>query len=122
MKAYVRAGEVEHALIAPLGAALNAICTHLGGRSRATFDRIAKLDRERAPGEHRFDRLELLELIVAAHGLLCDPPIPIRKLRRIAVGPLPAATQVAELRDWLAGCAHPEVIYDLWKSAQPVVA
>ena len=98
---------------------MTAICDHLGGRSRATFDRIAKLDREKTPGEHAFDRLELLELIVTAHGLLCDPPLTIRKLRRIAVGPLPAAERIAELRDWLVVCVQSEVIYDLWRSAQP---
>lgn len=118
VKAYVRAGSVEHALVAPLGAVLSAICDHLGGRPRATFDRIAKLDRERTPGEHRFDRLELLELVITAHGLLCDPPVPIRKLRRLAVGPLPAADRVRELGDWLTACAEAEVIYDLWRSSQ----
>ena len=98
---------------------MTAICDHLPARVRPSFDRIAKLDREKTPGEHAFDRLELLELIVTAHGLLCDPPMPIRKLRRIAIGPLPAAEGIAELRDWLALCAQQEVIYDLWRSSQP---
>ncbi len=116
MKAYVRCGEVEHALIAPLGATLGTICDHLGGRSRSTFDRIAKLDRERTPGEHPFDRVELLELLVTAHDLLRDPPLPIRRLRRIASGPLPGADRVGVLRDWLSDRAESEAVYDLWKS------
>jgi hypothetical protein len=116
MKAYVRCGELEHALAAPIATVLSSICDHLGGRPRVTFERIAKLDRERTPGEHAFDRLELLELVVSAHGLLCDPPLPIRKLRRVAAGPLPAADRIAELRDWLHARAEAEAIYDLWRS------
>ena len=116
MKAYVRCGDVEYALVAPLSTILAAICDHLPARVRPPFERIVKLDRERAPGEHPFDRIELLELAASAHGLLCDPPIPIRKLRRIAVGPLPAAERVSELRDWLAARVESDVIYDLWRS------
>ena len=116
MKAYIRCGEVEHALHAPLGTTLSTICDHLNGRSRTTFERIAKLDRERAPGEHSFERVELLDLAISAHGLLIDPPIAIRKLRRLAVGPMPAADRIGELRDWLHARSDVVVIYDLWRS------
>jgi hypothetical protein len=116
MKAYVRAGSVEHALHGPLGACLGTIADHLGGRAKTCFERIATIDRERTRGEHAFDRLELLELITLAYDLLRDPPVPIRKLRRLAVGPLPAAERIAVLRDWLHACREREVIYDLWRS------
>ena len=121
MKAYLRVGSVEHALVAPLSTSLSPICDHIprGGRPRTTFDRIARLDRERTPGEHVFPRVELLELAISAHGLMCDPPVPIRKLRRLAVGPLPAADRIAELREWLAARVELEVVYDLWRSATP---
>lgn len=116
MKAYVRCGEVEHALVAPVSTVFGPICDHLGGRSRSTFERIAKLDRERTPGEHAFDRLELLELVLAAHSLLCDPPMPVRKLRRVAEGPLPSADRIGELCEWLRAQREAQVIYDLWRS------
>ncbi len=119
MKAYLRCGAVEHALHAPLATTLSAICDHLSGRPRTTFERIAKLDRERAPGEHSFERGELLELAISAHGLLCDPPLPVRKLRRLAVGPMPAADRIGELRDWLHARSDVVVIYDLWRSISP---
>lgn len=119
MKAYLRCDACEHALAAPLSTVISAICDHLPSRVRQPFDRIARLDRERAPGEHTFDRLELVELVVVAHGLLLDPPLPIRKLRRIAVGPLPAAERIGVLRDWLLARGEPEVIYDLWRAHQP---
>lgn len=118
MKAYVRCGDGEHELIAPLGSAFKPISDHLPSRVRVPFDRIALLDRERTPGEHCFDRLELLELLIAAHELLRDPPSPIRKLRRVEVGPLPAADQIGELCAWLRARAEAEVVYDLWRSMQ----
>lgn len=118
MKAYVRCGDGEHALITPLGAAFGAVCDYLPARVRGSFDRIAKLDRERQRGEHVFERADLLELVVAAYDLLCDPPLPIRKLRRIGSGPMPAAERIGELRDWLSARAEGEVIYDLWRSTR----
>jgi hypothetical protein len=121
MKAYVRCGDGELALITPLAGAFGPICDHLPSRVRVLFDRIAKLDRERQRGEHVFERVELLELVVAAYDLLCDPPLPIRKLRRIGIGPMPAAGRIGELRDWLAARAEAEVIYDLWRSTTPVL-
>lgn len=124
MKAYVRCADLEHALHAPLATTLSVICQVLPARVRPPFDRIAMLDRERTPGEHAFDRVELLDLLVVAHGLLCDPPPPIRKLRRIEIGPLPAADRVGVLRDWLAERVEVEVIYDLWRSTthRPTIA
>ncbi len=119
MKAYVRCGDGEHALITPLGAAFGAVCDYLPSRVRESFDRIAKLDRERERGEHVFERIVMLELVTAALELLADPPLPIRKLRRIGSGPMPAAERIAELRDWLAARAETEVIYDLWRSTTP---
>ena len=121
MKAYVRCGDGEHALITPLAGAFGPICDHLPSRVRVLFDRIAKLDRERQRGEHVFERVDLLELVVAAYDLLCDPPTQIRKLRRIGIGPLPAAERIGELRDWLAARPEAEVIYDLWRSTTPVI-
>ncbi|MBA2543691.1 MAG: hypothetical protein H0V17_28875 [Deltaproteobacteria bacterium] len=123
MKAFMRAaGGDEHALHGPLATSLGVVADHLGGRTRGTYDRIAKLDRERTPGEHAFDRVELLELMIGAHTLLCDPPEPVRKLRRLAAGPHPAARQIGELCDWLRACRDAEVIYDLWRSTHSSIS
>ncbi len=103
-------------MITPLGAAFGAVCDYLPTRVRGSFDRIAKLDRERERGEHVFERVDLLELVVAAYDLLCEPPLPIRKLRRIGSGPMPAAERIGQLRDFLATRADAQVIYDLWRS------
>ena len=118
----MRADNDEHALHGPLASCLGVVAEHLGGRSRGTYDRIAKLDRERTPGEHAFDRHELLELLVTAHGLLCDPPSSVRKARRLAAGAHPAATRIGELCDWLRACSDAEVIYDLWRSTHSSIS
>ena len=116
MKAYVRAGQLEHALDKPLCLTIGCVADHLGGRARQTFDRIARLDRERAPGEHAFERGELLELVVAAHALLGEPPDKVRRLRRVTSGRLHGADAIGELATWLRACRDETVVYDLWRS------
>jgi hypothetical protein len=116
MKAYLRAGDAEHALHEPLSRCLLAVADHLGSSVRVTFDRIAKLDRERTPGEHVFDRHEMLQLVAVAHALLAQPPDKVRRLRRVAEGPLPTAERIGLLRDWLQQCSQELVVYDLWRS------
>jgi len=117
MRAYFRAGGVEHALDKPLASLLACVRDHLGGATRATFERIVVLDRERAPGEHLFDRGELLALIAAAHGLLVDPPPAVRRQRRVREGALPAAEPIGALAVWLAR-VDTDVVYDLWRSVE----
>jgi hypothetical protein len=118
MKAFVRApgGDCQHALHGPLSACIAPVADVLGGVARATFDKISKLDRERTPGEHVFDRHELLQLVAVAHALLAQPPDKVRRLRRVPEGPLPTAERIGLLRDWLQTVAEPEVVYDLWRS------
>jgi hypothetical protein len=116
MRAFLRANRDEHALHGPLTACLAVVADHLGGPSRSTFDRMAKLDRERTPGEHVFDRRELLEMVAMAHALLAAPPDKLRRLRRVPEGPLPTAERIGLLRDWLQACCESVVIYDLWRS------
>ncbi len=106
----------EHPLERPLAGTIGCVADHLGTRARGTFDRIAKLDRERTPGEHVFDRGELLELCAAAHALLVDPPAAVRRQRRVMEGPLPGADPIGALASWLGTCAEAVVIYDLWRS------
>jgi hypothetical protein len=122
MRAFLRAkreGQVdEHALHGPLTGCLAVVADHLGGSTRTTFDKMAKLDRERTPGEHAFDRRELLELVAMAHALLAAPPDKLRRLRRVPEGPLPTAERIGLLRDWLQVCCESVVIYDLWRSVR----
>ena len=100
----------------PLAATLAAVADHLPGAARATLDRIARLDRERTPGTHAFEYLELVELIGCAYALLRDPPDPIRRTRRVPRGALPAAERVGILLDWLRERPCEAVVYDLWGS------
>jgi hypothetical protein len=116
MRAFVRAGQIEHALDRPLCMTLTSVAELLGGRPRATFDRIARLDRERTPGEHAFERIELLELVAAAHSLLADPPDKLRRVRRVLTGPLPAADGIGRLVAWLRERSDATVTYELWRS------
>jgi hypothetical protein len=117
MNAFLRAGNAEHALDRPLTQCLLAVADHLGSSVRVTFDRIAKLDRERTPGEHVFDRHELLSLVAVAHALLAQPPEKVRRVRRVPDGPLPTAERMALLRDWLQAQPASDVVYDLWRSS-----
>jgi len=117
VRAYFRAGGIEHALDRPIVALVSCIADHLNGRARTIYDRLAVLDRERTPGEHEIDRLELLELVTSAHALLADPPTAVRKLRRLPVGPHPAAAPIGELSVWLRARVEACVVYDLWRSS-----
>ena len=116
MKAYVRCGDVELALHGPLATTLGVVADHLPSRARATLDRIALIDRERTPGKHDFSRDEMLELVTSAHALLAEPPLPIRRVRRVMTGPLPSAERVAVLASWLREQCGDGVVYDLWSS------
>lgn len=100
----------------PLAGCLGVVADHLAGRARATFDRIATVDRDRARGQHVFDCEELLHLIATAHALLVEPPPTVRRIRRVPDGPLPAAERIGVLLVWLRERRHAErVAYDLWK-------
>lgn len=116
MKAFIRAGDAEHALSDPLSRCLLAVADHLGSSVRITFEKIAKLDRERTPGEHVIDRHELLQLVAVAHALLAQPPEKVRRVRRVPDGPLPTADRIGLLRDWLQTRPETDIVYDLWKS------
>ena len=117
MRAYVSIGADVIELRGPLAMTLAVVAAHLPVPARATLERIARLDRERTPGEHELDRAELLELIAAAHALLADPPASVRKQRRLATGSLPGTDAIHALAGWLATCGSTVVIYDLWRSA-----
>jgi hypothetical protein len=119
MRAALRCGGAELELHGPIATTLAVIAGHLGARPKATLDRIARIDRERAPGDHRFERDELLALASAAHALLVDPPSPVRRARRLPDGPHPAAERVAALASWLHAQVGDTVIYDLWPGARP---
>jgi hypothetical protein len=119
VRAYVRISDVEHELHGPLATTLGSVADHLGGRARETFERIARIDRERAPGTHVFAHAEFVELVGAAHQLLCDPPMIVRRTRRVFAGALPAAERVGALLVWLRAHSRShadEVVYDLWRS------
>jgi hypothetical protein len=116
MRAFVRCGDAELALHGPLATCIGVIAQHLAGRARETLDRIARIDRERAPGTHTFERDDFMNLVGAAHMLLCDPPQAVRRVRRVAEGPLPAAERIGALLAWLRERTDDVVIYDLWRS------
>jgi hypothetical protein len=117
MKAFVRAGDTEHALHGPLSQCLLAVSDHLGSgvRSRSSF--AIRSNVTRTPGEHVFDRHELLQLVAVAHALLAQPPEKVRRMRRVPEGPLPTAERIGLFRDWLTSQPGAEVIYDLWRSS-----
>lgn len=117
MRAFVRCGELELALHGPLAACLGVVADLLDARSRTTLDRIALIDRERAPGHHRFERIELLHLAATAHALLVSPPDRVRRLRRVMTGPLPTAERIGTLVTWLRDQCGDAVVYDLWTSS-----
>ena len=99
----------------PLTKVIVPVIDHLGERTRATYDHIARIDRERARGIHELPAAELLHLLTAAHALLADPPAALRRTRRIPDGPHPHAERLAVVLVWLgerrsATCVH----YDLW--------
>ncbi|HEU0031176.1 MAG TPA: hypothetical protein VFQ53_11125 [Kofleriaceae bacterium] len=99
----------------PIAATLAAVAEHLPERPKKTLERLACLDRDRARGEHVFELAELLELFAVAHALLVDPPIAIRRTRRITAGPLPMAERVGEVLAWIHERRTCEaVIYELW--------
>jgi hypothetical protein len=104
----------------PLASRLLVIADHLTNPCKKTLDRLALLDRERTRGRHEFAAHDFVELIATAHALLADPPVEIRKTRKLADGPHPHAEHVAPLLAWLVerkgscACVH----YDLWVSAK----
>lgn len=113
----------ELQLKGPLASRLLVVADHLGGLAKKTLDRIALLDRERTRGRHEFAATELIELITAAHALLADPPVEIRRSRKLPDGPHPHADHIAPLLAWLVErrdcpCVH----YDLWASAKGPVS
>lgn len=118
MRAFVRIATDELALQGPLSTCLRVVADHLAAPARTTLDRIALIDRDRAPGNHAFDCDEFLQLILSAYALLGDPPAALRKARRVPDGPLPAAERIGVLVSWVrerrAGASS--VIYDLWSS------
>ncbi|MEO8706901.1 MAG: hypothetical protein ABI867_43140 [Kofleriaceae bacterium] len=117
MRAFIRIDLEVHELHGPLAKSLDCVAAHLPGATRDTLERLARLDRERTPGEHPFSCLELLELVAAAHGLLADPPVAVRKARRVPEGPMPAADRIGELCSWLRERRrHGDAVYDLYSS------
>jgi hypothetical protein len=115
VQAYLRHAVREHVLSGPLGAQLSSLSGHLDGRARATLDVVARIDRERTRGGHAFERVEIVHLLVTAHGLFADPPAALRQARRLADGPHPAARAFGDTVAWLRECldAHP-IVYDLY--------
>jgi hypothetical protein len=117
VRAYVSIGTDVHELHGPLATCLRCIAEHLPGSTRETLARIALLDRDRTPGKHAFACGEFFELVAAAHGLLADPPVVVRKARRVPEGPMPAAERIGVLVAWLRDRrGHPTVVYDLYSS------
>lgn len=123
MKAYLSIthpdGRVEELqLHGPLAPMMVPIIDHLSERARATYDHISRIDRERARGKHELACAELLQLLAAAHTLLAEPPLALRRARHLPDGrPHPHAERVAVVLAWLgerreAVCVH----YDLWSS------
>jgi hypothetical protein len=113
----------EIQLKGPLASRLLVVAEHLGGCAKKTLDRLALLDRERTRGRHEFPAADFVELITAAHALLADPPVEIRRSRKLPDGPHPHADHIAPLLTWLAerhGCTC--VHYDLWTSAKGPVS
>jgi hypothetical protein len=123
MKAYLsivhadgRTEELE--LHGPLTPMMVPVMDHLSERARATYDHISRIDRERARGKHELACAELLQLVASAHSLLVEPPLALRRARRLADGrPHPHAERVAVVLTWLSerrasACVH----YDLWAS------
>jgi hypothetical protein len=125
MRAFIRIAGLDAApdeleLHGPLTGCIGVVADHLGGRARATFDRIATLDRDRARGEHAFDCEELLHLIATAHALLVEPPRAVRRHRRVPTGPLPSAERIGLVVVWLRSRRDraEQVAYDLWGVAR----
>lgn len=116
MRAFVRIDLREHVLHGPLATCFGCVADHLGGRARETFERIARIDRERAPGTHVFDYADFVQLVGAAHMLLSEPPPVVRRARRVLAGPLPAAERIGLLLAWLHEGGGDHVVYDLWQS------
>jgi len=100
----------------PLTKVIVPVIDHLGERTRATYEHISRIDRERARGVHELPAADLLQLVAAAHALLADPPAALRRTRRLPDGrPHPHAERLAAVLVWLgerktARCVH----YDLW--------
>jgi hypothetical protein len=112
----------EHELHGPLAAVLVTVADHLDARCRGVFERIARIDRERARGRHELAYDEMLELAAAAYQLLAEPPQGLRRSHKLVDGPHPYAQRLAPLVDWLrAHHGHARSVhYDLWCSQKQV--